>query len=107
VVTAVVAWLALLVAAAALALAVLVMRQNGQTTAAFRTHRLAHARAEGAADPDRRARDDGPPTGQPERRQPPPDPATDVLPAQRPGAHHERPRPPVPRPTATRQDGTR
>ena len=66
--TTVLAGLALAVAVAALGLAVVVMRQNAETTRDLRRHRLAHADVHGARDPDRRQRDAGPPPGQPDRR---------------------------------------
>jgi hypothetical protein len=40
-----------IIAAAALTLAILLMRQNGNTTADLRRHRLSHERAEGYPDP--------------------------------------------------------
>jgi hypothetical protein len=56
--------------AAALVLALIVMRQSAEVVDDLRAHRRAHARATGTADPERRRRQDGPPPGQPERRSP-------------------------------------
>jgi hypothetical protein len=68
-VTLAIALAAFVTAVPALVLALVVMRQNAETTAELRQHRRAHARAAGAADPDRRISDQGPPDGL-ERRTP-------------------------------------
>lgn len=68
--TTVVAWLALIVALAALGLTISVMRQSGETTGDLRHHRRAHEVAHGHPDPklDRRQVNVGPPRSTGERR---------------------------------------
>lgn len=69
-ITTALAVLGVILAAAALVLSLVVMRQSAEVLDDLRTHRRAHARADGAPDPERRRRQDGPPPGQPERRTP-------------------------------------
>jgi len=108
-----VAWLALLVAVAALVLGVVVMRQNADTTRDLRRHRLAHAAVQGSADPDRRQEDAGPPEGQPERRRaqryaPPRVPITPLPPSRPTASSAPTAPPPVPeRPSPTYAPETR
>ena len=76
--TAVIAWLALILAAAALTLGAVLMRQSSETTSDLRAHRRAHTEAHGHPDPklDRRQINLGPPRSgdrRGTRYSPPPD----------------------------------
>jgi hypothetical protein len=66
---------AFLTAVPALVLAIIVMRQNAETTRELRAHRRGHARTEGLPDPDRRRETLPPPDGverrTPDRARPP------------------------------------
>ena len=72
----VLAVVALAVAVAALVLALLVMQQSSRALGSLRRHRLAHKRASGTPDPERRQRNAEPPGGidRRQRRDPEPDP---------------------------------
>jgi hypothetical protein len=74
-VTLAIALAALVTAVPALVLAIVVMRQNADTTRELRVHRRGHARTEGLPDPDRRRQHLPPPDGvdrrTPDRARPP------------------------------------
>lgn len=76
-ITTYVAIAALVIGVAALALALLLTQQSARAVGTIRRHRLAHKRADGTPDPERRQRNEGPPAymqGQDRRRHRDPEP---------------------------------